>query len=157
MALKQIRHSHRENWWTGKSVGRKYSVWNIDTMMENTVERIKDKEDKVKTEVLERDEREEGNSNHLKRKYLRNFQNWLKASHSFLNPWEPQAGQIKRKLYLGSLPTQEMRVQSLVQEDSLEKEMATHSSILAWKIPWTEEAGGLQFMGSQKSHSRLSD
>ena len=38
---------------------------------------------------------------------------------------------------------QEMRVQSLGQEDALEKEMATHSSILAWKIPWTEEPGGL--------------
>ena len=39
--------------------------------------------------------------------------------------------------------TQETQAQSLVQEDSLEKEMATHSSILAWKIPWTEESGGL--------------
>ena len=44
---------------------------------------------------------------------------------------------------------QEMLVQSLGQEDTLEKEMATHSSILAWKIPWTEESGGKQFMGSQ--------
>ena len=41
-------------------------------------------------------------------------------------------------------------VQSLVREDSLEKEMATHSSILAWRIPWMEEPGGLQFMGSQR-------
>ena len=40
----------------------------------------------------------------------------------------------------------EIRVQSLVREDPLEKEMATHSSILAWRIPWTEEPGGLQFM-----------
>ena len=40
--------------------------------------------------------------------------------------------------------TQEMQVQSLGQEDPLEKEMATHSSILAWEIPWTEEPGGLQ-------------
>ena len=39
----------------------------------------------------------------------------------------------------------------------LEKEMATHSSILAWDIPWTEEPGGLQSMGSQKSHTRLSN
>ena len=46
--------------------------------------------------------------------------------------------------------TQEMWVQSLGQEDHLEKEMATHSSILAWKIPWTEEPGGLQFMGLQR-------
>ena len=42
----------------------------------------------------------------------------------------------------------ETRVQSLGQEDLLEKAMATHSSILAWKIPWTEEPGGLQCMGS---------
>ena len=42
---------------------------------------------------------------------------------------------------------QETQVQSLGQEDPLEKEMATHSSILAWKIPWTEEPGGLQSMG----------
>ena len=41
-------------------------------------------------------------------------------------------------------------VWSQCQEDALEKEMATHSSILAWKIPWTEEPGGLQFMGSQR-------
>ena len=44
-----------------------------------------------------------------------------------------------------------MWVQSLGQEDPLEKEMATHSNILAWKIPWIEEPGGLQFMGSQES------
>ena len=42
----------------------------------------------------------------------------------------------------------ETRVQSLGREDSLEKEMATHSSILAWRIPWTEEPGELQSMGS---------
>ena len=41
-------------------------------------------------------------------------------------------------------------VRSLGQEDSLEKEMATHSSILAWKIPWTEEPGRLQSMGLQR-------
>ena len=40
---------------------------------------------------------------------------------------------------------------------SLEEEMATHSSILAWEIPWTEEPGGLQSMGSQKSRAQLSD
>ena len=45
---------------------------------------------------------------------------------------------------------QETGVQSLGQEDPLEKEMATHSSILAWRIPWTEEPGGLQSMGSQR-------
>ena len=50
-----------------------------------------------------------------------------------------------------------MWVQSLGLEAPLEKEMATHSGILAWEIPWTEETGGLQAMGSQKSCTRLSD
>ena len=51
-----------------------------------------------------------------------------------------------------SLPAmQETMVQFLGQEDPLEKEMATHSSILAWKIPWTEEYGGLQSMSLQES------
>ena len=49
-----------------------------------------------------------------------------------------------------NLPTvQETRVQSLGQEDPLEKEMTTHSSILAWKVPWTEEPGVLPCMGLQ--------
>ena len=47
-------------------------------------------------------------------------------------------------------PMQEMQVGSPGWEDPLEKGMATHSSILAWKIPWTEEPGGLQSMGPQK-------
>ena len=46
--------------------------------------------------------------------------------------------------------TQEMQVQSLGQKDPLDKEMATYSSILVWKIPWTEEPGGLQSMGTQR-------
>ena len=50
---------------------------------------------------------------------------------------------------------QETRVQSLGLKDPLEEGMATHSSILAWRIPWTEEPGGLQSMGSQRV--RLSD
>ena len=45
---------------------------------------------------------------------------------------------------------QEKWVQSLGQEDPLEKEMKTHSNILAWRIPWTEEPGGLQSMGFQR-------
>ena len=45
---------------------------------------------------------------------------------------------------------QETWVRSLGQEDVLEKRMATHSSILAWRIPWTEEPGGLQSVGSQR-------
>ena len=52
---------------------------------------------------------------------------------------------------LRNLPAmQETLVQSLCQEDPLEKGMATHSSILAWIIPWTEEPGGLLSMGSQR-------
>ena len=43
-----------------------------------------------------------------------------------------------------------MRVPSLGQEDTLEEGMATHSSILAWRLPWTEEPGGLQSVGSQR-------
>ena len=46
---------------------------------------------------------------------------------------------------------QEMQVQSLGREDLLEKETVMHSSILVWEIPWTEEPGGLQSMGSKKS------
>ena len=45
---------------------------------------------------------------------------------------------------------QEIQVQSLSQEDPLEEEMATHSSILAWEIPWAEEPGGLQSKGLQR-------
>ena len=53
---------------------------------------------------------------------------------------------------------QETWVRSLGQEDPLEKEVATHSSILAWRIPWTEESGGLQSTGSQRvGHDRASD
>ena len=52
---------------------------------------------------------------------------------------------------------QEMWVQSLDREDPLEEEMAIHSSILAWKIPWTEEPGGLQSMGSQRVGDDRSD
>ena len=50
-----------------------------------------------------------------------------------------------------NLPTvQHTRVQSLGQEDPLEKGRATHASLLAWRIPWTEEPGGLQSLGSQR-------
>ena len=45
---------------------------------------------------------------------------------------------------------QEIWVRSLGQKDPLKKEMATHSSVLAWRVPWTEEPGGLQSMGSQR-------
>ena len=51
----------------------------------------------------------------------------------------------------------ETQVQSLGWEDPLEKGAATHSSILAWEVPWTEEPGGILSMGLQKSLTRLSD
>ena len=50
-----------------------------------------------------------------------------------------------------------MRIRALGREDPLEKGMATYSSILAWGIPWTEEPGGLQPRGLQKSQTLLSD
>ena len=52
---------------------------------------------------------------------------------------------------------QEVRVQFLGQEDPLEKEMATHSSILVWEIPWTEDPGGLRSMESQRVRHDLSE
>ena len=56
------------------------------------------------------------------------------------------------------LPTmRETQVQSLGQGDLLEKEMAIHSSILAWKVPWTEDPEGLQSIGTQKNQTQLKD
>ena len=55
----------------------------------------------------------------------------------------------KKKICLRMQETQETWVPSLGREDPLEEEMATHSSILAWRISWTEELGGLQSVGSQ--------
>ena len=55
------------------------------------------------------------------------------------------------------LAVQETQIRSLGQEDPLEEEMATQSSILAWEISWTEEPGGLQSMGLQKSQTQLSN
>ena len=62
-----------------------------------------------------------------------------------------------RWIRLPHLPMQGTWVRSLGREDPLEKEMATHSSVLGWEIPWTEEPGRLQFMGSQESRTRLSN
>ena len=65
--------------------------------------------------------------------------------------WKHQFSSTQPSQLAKNLPAvQETWVQSLGWEDPLEKEMATHSSILAWKISWTEEAGGLQSMGSQR-------
>ena len=66
------------------------------------------------------------------------------------------AGGAEVKNLPGMQETWEMQVQSMAQEDALEEAMATHSSILAWKIPRTEEPGRLQPMGSQ-TQTQLSD
>jgi hypothetical protein len=62
--------------------------------------------------------------------------------------WNKQILMAQRLKHLPAI--QETWVRSLGQEDPLEKEMATHSSTLAWRIPWTEEPGGLQSMRSQR-------
>ena len=59
------------------------------------------------------------------------------------------------KNLLAMQETQEIRVQSLGWEDPLEEGMATHSSILAWRIPWTEEPGGLRSIASQRVRHNL--
>ena len=67
-------------------------------------------------------------------------------SDGYVSDWASLVAQMVK-----SLPAVwETQVQSLGQEDPLEKEMATHSSTLAWKIPWMEEPGRLQSMGSQR-------
>ena len=68
-------------------------------------------------------------------------------SYLILNSGFPSGSVVKNPPAMPE--TQEMLVQSLGREDLLEKEMATHSSSLAWRIPWTEEPGGLQAMESQ--------
>ena len=69
----------------------------------------------------------------------------------------PSCGDFPSGSAVKNMPAiQEMKVQFLIQEDPLEKEMATHSIVLAWEIPWTEEPGRLQSMGSQKSQTHLS-
>ena len=70
---------------------------------------------------------------------------WVQTGYSMILRVSLVAQTVK------NLPAmQETWVQSLGQKDHLEKEMATDSSILAWKIPWTEEPGGLQSVGSQR-------
>ena len=64
-------------------------------------------------------------------------------------PMEVQGDSLVAQRLKHPPPMRETWVQTLGREDPLEKEMATHSSILAWRIPWTEKPGGLQSMGSQ--------
>ena len=68
----------------------------------------------------------------------------------FSEPLFPHGGFPDRSAVKNPPAVQKTRVQSLGQEDLLEQEMATHSSILVWRIPWTEEPGRLQPMGSQR-------
>ena len=67
-----------------------------------------------------------------------------------LSPWLPTMASHGGTVVKNLPAMQETWVQSLGQEEPLEKETATRSSILAWKIPWTEELGGLQSMGLQR-------
>ena len=76
---------------------------------------------------------------------MRNQGHLCEILHPFLPQDFPEAQMVK------NLPAmQETQVRSLGQEDTLEREMATHSSILAWRISWTEEPGRLQSMGLQR-------
>ena len=77
------------------------------------------------------------------------------VSYKVTNPIH-SASQVVQQLRI-LLPMQETWVRSLGQEDPLEKEMATHSNILAWEILWTEKPGELQSMESQKSQIHLSN
>ena len=85
---------------------------------------------------------------------MQTAENWKEISE-FYYIWKQssQVAQGKRNC----TPMQETRVQPLGWEDPLEKEMTIYSSILVWEILWTEEPGGLQFMGSQKSLTQLND
>ena len=69
---------------------------------------------------------------------------------TFINWLIVQLGFLGDSVVKNPPAKQEMRVRSLDGEDLLEKKMATHSSILAWRISWTEEPGGLQSMGLQR-------
>ena len=74
----------------------------------------------------------------------------LLTAGRFLITWVPEVPSLVAQTVKHLSTMRETWVQSLGQEDPLEKEMATHSSDLAWKIPWTEEPGGLQSMGLQR-------
>ena len=85
----------------------------------------------------------------------------ISQSHSFICLEHQGAFCLQVTEYMGLpwwfLPRQETAIGPPDPEGPLEKEMATHSSILAWEIPWTEEPGGLQSMRSQKSQTQFSD
>ena len=108
------------------------------------------------------------NANIFSHKYFWNinynactYQNWklflqIWTQSVYENQYKYQGAEASQvawwwKICLSMQETQEKQVRSLSQEDPLEEEMATQPSILAWKIPWTEEQGWVQFMGLQKA------
>ena len=72
-------------------------------------------------------------------------------THTHINTHTHTGASLVAQLVMSLPAMQETQVQSLVREDPLENKMATHSSILAWRIPWTEETGRLQSMELQES------
>ena len=74
---------------------------------------------------------------------------WYEWSPVMIIP-NPQGSDLVTQMVKNLLAMQETQVQPLGREDPLEKGMATHSTILAWRTPWIEESGGLQFMGLQR-------
>ena len=81
---------------------------------------------------------------------------FLKQLYFFIWLYQVSGTSLVAQRLKGLPAMRETRVRSLGREDPLEKEMATHSSILAWRIPWTEEPGGLQSMVSQRvGHDRV--
>ena len=75
---------------------------------------------------------------------------FMEKGHCFTR-FEKRSASLVAQLVKNLPAMLETQVRSLGREDPLKKGMATHSSILAWRIPWTEEPGGLQSMGSQES------
>ena len=89
------------------------------------------------------------------REMVRDREAWRAAIHGVVGIYLTASLVAQRLKHLPAM--WETWVQFLGQEDPLEKEMATHSSILAWRIPWMEEPGGLQSTWTQKSWTQLSD
>ena len=84
---------------------------------------------------------------------LQKILNWYFPVFRYLNTTSQFMETQWLRICLSVQETEEIWVRSLGWEDPLEKEMATHSSTLAWEVTWTEEPGGLQSMGSQKSRT----
>ena len=85
---------------------------------------------------------------------MKTAENWKEISEFYYTRKQASQGPQRKRNHM---LMQETQVQSLGWEDPLEKKMTIHSSILVWEILWTEEPGGLQFMGSQKSWTQLNN